>query len=379
MTTVEHLIGDLLLRHNCVIVPSFGGFVAKQVSAKIDYASGRMTPPSKSLLFNKQLINNDGLLINEFSQANELSFNQASKEVSAKVSLWREALKSGQRIELDRVGYLYNDAENNLCFEQDRFFNLLLESYGLGKVHFLSEEDVQIAERINVQRELASAIVVEEKAALAKAVEETENNKQEVPVIAHPTIQKKRKFKAWRYIAAACILPIAFYSIWIPMKTDVLESGMLSFKDFNPFHKTVKAQYKKNGIRFNSNTEQSRLSLEQKVSELPEEVQVYTYKYDDELYIPVALDKFEVRTKTERIPNELLEVNAMHLVVGCFGEESNAINLVAKLKSKGLNASIVDLHNGLHRVSAGSAFSMEAIYKLREEVSALGYSAWTLK
>ena len=114
MTTVEHLIGDLLLRHNCVIVPSFGGFVAKQVSAKIDYASGRMTPPSKSLLFNKQLINNDGLLINEFSQANELSFNQASKEVSAKVSLWREALKSGQRIELDRVGYLYNDAENNL-------------------------------------------------------------------------------------------------------------------------------------------------------------------------------------------------------------------------------------------------------------------------
>ena len=152
MTTVEHLIGDLLLRHNCVIVPSFGGFVAKQVSAKIDYASGRMTPPSKSLLFNKQLINNDGLLINEFSQANELSFNQASKEVSAKVSLWREALKSGQRIELDRVGYLYNDAENNLCFEQDRFFNLLLESYGLGKVHFLSEEDVQIARPLKKQK-----------------------------------------------------------------------------------------------------------------------------------------------------------------------------------------------------------------------------------
>ena len=59
---IEKLIGDLLLRHNCVVVPSFGGFVAKQVSAVIDYKTGVMHPPKKSLLFNKQLINNDGLL-----------------------------------------------------------------------------------------------------------------------------------------------------------------------------------------------------------------------------------------------------------------------------------------------------------------------------
>ncbi|MEY3200216.1 MAG: hypothetical protein RJA13_2174, partial [Bacteroidota bacterium] len=58
MVSVEQLIGDLLVRHNCVIIPAFGGFVAKQTSASIDYKNGIMTPPRKSLLFNRQLINN---------------------------------------------------------------------------------------------------------------------------------------------------------------------------------------------------------------------------------------------------------------------------------------------------------------------------------
>ena len=38
--------------------------------------------------------------------------------------------------------------EKNICFEQDRFFNLLLESYGLGKVHFVSESDIQIVKEV---------------------------------------------------------------------------------------------------------------------------------------------------------------------------------------------------------------------------------------
>ena len=68
MISIEQLIGDLLIQHNCVIVPSFGGFVAQKISAKIDFKSGKILPPSKSLLFNRQLINNDGLLANVISE-----------------------------------------------------------------------------------------------------------------------------------------------------------------------------------------------------------------------------------------------------------------------------------------------------------------------
>jgi nucleoid DNA-binding protein len=114
MVTVEKLIGNLLLRHNCVIIPSFGGFVAKKVSAKIDFSSGKMFPPRKSLLFNKQLINNDGLLINELSQANRISYETASNEIQSKVGEWNKSISAGERIEIDRVGYIYTDEERKL-------------------------------------------------------------------------------------------------------------------------------------------------------------------------------------------------------------------------------------------------------------------------
>lgn len=34
--SIEDLIADLLMQHNCVIVPSFGGFVAGKTSATFD-------------------------------------------------------------------------------------------------------------------------------------------------------------------------------------------------------------------------------------------------------------------------------------------------------------------------------------------------------
>ena len=377
-----------MLRHNCVIVPSFGGFVAKQVSAKIDYSSGKMFPPSKSLLFNKQLINNDGLLISEFSQSNGLSYEEATQKVQAKVSEWQKILSSGSRIELDRIGYLFFDAEKNLCFEQDRFFNLLLESFGLGQVHFLTEEDVKIVERLHQidPVEKVPAISIEKEktidkqpVVLAVVEEPLEKETTGAPVIAHP-----EKRRIWRYVAAACILPIAFYSIWIPMKTDVLESGVISINDFNPFHTQADGSYEMVDLDEISVDEESEATLEEQIEELEPGHDAYTYAYDETVNVSVALEGEEAAPTDEHVSeepvnDETFEANAMHYVVGCFGDKSNATNLVAKLKAEGMEAKIVDYHNGLHRVSAGTAISLEAFAKVKVTANNLGYTGWTLK
>ena len=377
MTSIEQLIGDLLLQNNCVIVPSFGGFVAQQVAAKIDFESGKMFPPSKSLLFNKQLVNNDGLLINEFANRAKINFDQASFQVNEKVQEWNNILSSGGRIELDRIGFLYNDAENNLCFEQDRFFNLLLESFGLGQVHFLTEEDVQLNEQRIIKEETAPVIVpiTTEKIEIAE-----EANVEKTIVVEHPEVQKK-KTKIWKYVAAACILPIAFYSFWIPMKTNVLESGIVSFQDFNPFHNVKEASYNPEFEQANFDTpKESKQTFDEVVEELPSDVSVYSYKYDDAFFIPVKVKNTESSVATETIESEnSFDANAMHYIVGCFGQETNAKNLVAKLKDAGLDAKIIDVKNGLHRVSAGSAISMEALSEIKSTSSSLGLKGWTLK
>jgi hypothetical protein len=371
MITVEQLIGDLLIKHNCVIVPSFGGFVASRKPAVIDHATGMITPPKKKLLFNRQLLNNDGLLISECSTRNTLSYHQSEYYVNDTVKFWNESLKRGERVEIEKVGHLYFDQEKNICFEQDRFFNLLMESYGLGNVRFVSETDVK-----------ANEVLTEEKQA---PIREINFNKVEVieeeespEVIEHPAVQKNRK--AWRYVAAACLLPIAFYSFWIPMKTDVLESGMISVKDFNPFSGRVVSVYEQKEVALEQLPEKMQ-TLEEAVDKLDPEVKVFSYEFDEDLYIPVRVNQPE-STEVQNIETTVETVVAkgnFDLIVGCFGDATNAINLVAKLKTEGFNAYIVDVQNNLSRVSAGNASSQDALNQINQKASSAGYNGWVLK
>lgn len=387
MVSVEQLIGNLLLRHNCVIIPSFGGFVAQPVSARIDYEKGTMLPPGKSLLFNRQLINNDGLLISEYAQANHVSFDTAANALKTLVKSWNESLQNGARIEIEQVGNLFFDEERNICFEQDRFCNLLLESFGLGTVHFLTEEDVQIAEqriaplRVETESETPSIAIAPDAPVLEEApiIEMVPN----APEIETP-VEQERKRRPWRYVAAACLLPIAFYSIWIPSKTDVLESGVISFKDFNPFHQASEGAYELHELRKDWKTDaEVRGTLDAELDAVEGTALVYAFKFTDDTYIKVALpDKTVNEVPTPIEPKSTgspsIEANASHYIVGCFGEKANAENLVAKLRSSGLDARIVDVSNGLHRVTAGGAISEESYETIKRKADSLGFSGWRL-
>lgn len=378
MISVEQLIGDLLLRHNCVIVPAFGGFVAGQTSAMIDFASGVMMPPKKSLMFNRQLVNNDGLLVNEFAQSNNLNFADAQSIVTDSVNNWTERLRKGERVAFDRVGHLYFDTERNICFEQDRFFNLLLESYGLGKVQFITEQEVRsaihISEKENIQEETLIKSIDFDHAVESAVTDEK--------IIVHPAARKP--VKIWRYVAAACMLPLAFYSFWIPMRTDVLESGLISIKDFNPFYTSAEGSYKPMERIFDP-LENKTETLAEMIEKLPEDVTVISYPFDDDLFIPVRIKSASIdQTETTSIETEV-EVktvhtaNSFHYIVGCFGSSVNANNLVNKLKLNGLNAIIAGETNGLTRVSAGSAVSADDLQAVINKASALGYTGWVFK
>ncbi|MBB79173.1 MAG: hypothetical protein CL844_09255 [Crocinitomicaceae bacterium] len=374
MSTIEDLIGELLLKQSCVIIPSFGGFVSKKIPARIDYDSMKIFPPSKELLFNKQLINNDGLLINEYSSVNNIPFDLASFEVKSKVKEWQEKLRKKQRIEIKKVGYLYLNSEEKICFEQDRFFNLLLESYGLESIKFFIEEEAKVEVLKETKTSPTPIFSIQDSNSKSKEKEEKEDR-----VINLDTKEKSNK-KVWKYIAAACFLPIAFYSFWIPTQTQVLQSGMISFNDFNPFYKSEAPSYQSQEIVFNKRDILDPRLLEEKAKEISNEVEVYHYNYDNEIIIPVLLDKESSKqTSSTSEAKNIDRTKEMYFIVGCFRNESNAVNLVSKLKSLGMEGRIVDVHNGLSRVSSGSSSSKAEILKIRIKSKELGFKGWVLK
>ncbi len=397
---IEELIGDLLLRHNCVVIPTFGGFVAGQTSATFDATKGTINPPRKSLLFNKQLINNDGLLIAAYAHATKKSYEESNDYIQKQIQHWHHKLDAGERISIDRVGFIFLDSERNLAFEQDRFHNLLLASFGLGKVHFVSQEDLQLI----VQQEtftLSGEPLIESEN-LAPIFELPIKNFEETEVVSDEKkpIRSINSKKIWKYAVAAALLPICFYTYWIPMKTKVLESGILSFQDFNPFHITQDGLYNKETLDFRINHNIGESELDKILRDLPKDVEVFSYPVDSDLYVPVKIKEnssprivvnpplviqknlpipFKTSTIATTVQNNSTTIKSGHLIVGCFSTELNAKNLITQLKQKGFNAYIVDVKNGLHRVSACKSTSDSVLISAKEKLSPLQISGWILR
>jgi hypothetical protein len=125
MQKIEKHISTLLYEHDCVIVPNLGGFVANYAAAKIHPTQHTFMPPSKHLVFNKNLKNNDGLLANHIATQEKTNYPEALKYIDHFVSDINSELKRGSKVKIDDVGTLFLDVERNIQFEPSttNFFN----------------------------------------------------------------------------------------------------------------------------------------------------------------------------------------------------------------------------------------------------------------
>jgi cell division protein FtsN len=124
-------IAVLLAEHDCVILPGFGGFIGNYAPARIDPVTHSFTPPSKRILFNINLRQNDGLLCNRLATTYELTYNEALSRVNDLTAAARHDLKSGKAFVIHGVGKLSPGREGTVQFEQEKDANLLPEAYGL--------------------------------------------------------------------------------------------------------------------------------------------------------------------------------------------------------------------------------------------------------
>lgn len=131
---LERAIADLLYRHDCVIVPELGAFIAQRSSARFAEEDAKFYPPSKEIAFNEVLQSQDGLLADYLAQREEIAFEEAARRVTAQVKVWREALSEGRYVRLSGIGKLSLGAEASIQFHPARTVNYLRDSFGLPSV-----------------------------------------------------------------------------------------------------------------------------------------------------------------------------------------------------------------------------------------------------
>jgi hypothetical protein len=346
MQGFEDIIIQLLLRHNCVVVPGFGGFVAKQIAAEIDLDKGLIAPPKKALLFNRFLLTDDGLLLAEFARLKGLYYEEAKAQLQAHTDKLQRQLAAGETIHLQKLGTFARQQDGQISFEQDRFFNLLLSSYGLANLNFVAQP-VQAA--------------------------------QETPIIELQPNSAPNKINWTRVAAAACILPFAFYSFWIPTQTNALQSGLFSSSDFNPLHRQDAPGYVKASLELKSETQAPEAETPltfQKGTFTSFETYEWQPGFNFVVKVPAAPVSLESSESNPTTP-EANAPAAFDLIVGCFSNLQNAQNLVLKLKRDGFAARLIQ--NGpLTKVSAGSAQNLSELQQIQQQAAARGLQGWVL-
>ncbi len=146
MTHIERV----LLTHDCVILPKFGGFVLQALPAMYVEEERLFRPMRKEVMFNATLRHTDGLLSESYMRMYGVDYRKARLMLEEDIEALNVSLERDKRITLGRIGSFTRGEEGQLIFTpgDSEVFNA--DSYGLASFRFpllraLEEEHEAVA------------------------------------------------------------------------------------------------------------------------------------------------------------------------------------------------------------------------------------------
>jgi cell division septation protein DedD/nucleoid DNA-binding protein len=351
---LDKYIQELLLQHDCVILPGLGGFVANYKPAEFDASQKTVLPPSRQILFNPNLVHNDGLLYAHVSKETDYGY----KEVQAMAEVYFKTIKyevgKGLKFTIEDLGYFFVNKARKIEFAQESTDNLLLASYGLSYLNYKQFDRVP-----------------GRSAKIYQAVDDTN------PVL------RQRRIRRWIYTgAAACLLASM---VLIPVKMGYLN---LSSFDLNPVDSFRKEQPVKELVVSPpaTNTQIAELETGSAGTEaLSFEPEAEAAKIEAVSLEPKA-EAAKVEATVTRSEDEtparkyFAPETSYHIIVGSFKGLENAQLLKQKMVNEGYDAEILSGENSFYRVSANHfPLKADAVSALASIRNLQAYkSAWIL-
>ena len=309
-------IAFLLKGHDCVIIPEFGGFIGNYAPARVHPVTHVFQPPQKQLVFNRNLCNDDGLLINRLTISLNISFNEARQWIQSFSRILNERLFAGERVEFDEVGRLTTDVERNIQFVANSVENHLTEAFGLYPVQAYAINRFPIPDRrpdpVFVNREII------------------------------PPLRQNRK--PWRRVIQ--LAPVAVAALLIAFNVALPTGQRISYADLNPF---------------SGNISTSSVGLKAVSGN-----------------VTTSVRKAFVAPESDAVFSA--ENAQIFIVAGCYSTKQNAEGILGYLREKGFDPFILDrTPAGLFRVVYGSYDDItSASGELSDIRKGLNEEAWLL-
>jgi hypothetical protein len=361
---ISRHIRSLLFEHECVIVPGLGGFVSNYAPAKIHPVQHMFQAPSKTILFNPELKNNDGLLANAVAEIENITYPVALAIIANFSKNTLDAIRSGQKIELDEIGELSRGIEGNVLFKQDEKHNYNKDAFGLSS--FVSP----MIERDN--RKYASKPAV-------KFVNRREEE-------ARP--KKNKRVATWILV----LIPLFIFSGWVSMKTQFWHgfSKSETSQVANIPEQNQNDFIEQQSLLDNSTLAANNDGVEGKITNIkPEKATFLPELSEPDILIDTKDKVMEKEMELELtpdpappVPEQVLTKKMYHLIGGSFENIENADILISSCKEQGYENSMVigQAANGFYRVSIAAYLrKSEAITELEKVRASLNPNVWLLR
>jgi len=347
MNITNH-INELLLKHNCVIVPDLGAFISAYKPASINPINHKFSPPSQDIVFNSMLTYNDGLLAKHIAEKYNISFSDAIEIININVKKIYNQLINNNKITLDQLGTLIIDKEGNISFKPENSY--LNQSVSFGLTEFVAPP----VTRLTIKKHIKDKIQ-KEKAKPAKIR------------------QLNKKF----YWTAAASLILMASIIWISFNLNNItlynidNSNFINFNHLITINKKNDITHKK--IEYKKVTSNKMTYVSDFFNNIPN-----NNNHPTKLIIPFILNNQNNVSNLNNLNNKA----QFYIIVNCFKSKSNADIYINKLINEGFNkASLAGVsNNGLYRVSIDNCNNInEAEQSLNYVRNNYKKDAWLLK
>jgi CCDC81-like prokaryotic HU domain 1/CCDC81-like prokaryotic HU domain 2/SPOR domain len=332
-------IEELLFEQDCVVIPSFGGFVTNFSGSQIEKSNKFIFPPNKWLAFNELLKHDDGLLSNYIARKENISRENASELIKFFVSDTKDTLKSYGKFSFSNLGNITLTDNNNLLFQPKNSLNFLNDSFGLSPITLPEINDLLVAELVIPEIKPSfdnRKIVVEDREEVFAEVVENENQEEVVYFR-----KRSRIIPILSFVAGISLLGMGIYLLDNKNVTDQ--------SSFFPWA--------------NSSTKSFEKTIIQK-KEIPVIANIPTSIPENTKDLTLENDNFITNVNT---------INKNYFViVGSFGNEKNAKNLVSQLKKQGYSDAQILLPNSGEKLIKVSSSSFLTESKANEDSKEVG-------
>ena len=113
---VASLVSVILEDKDRVIVPGLGAFMPRQFGGSSKSSSNQGV--KRDLMFSAFLTLNDGVLVKEVANIENISEGEAKQKVDVFVTYCKEEIAAGRRVFFDNIGWIYQDPSGRLQFEE---------------------------------------------------------------------------------------------------------------------------------------------------------------------------------------------------------------------------------------------------------------------